>query len=260
MTPDIYNDRLAEAAIHARTRRFRSKAGKARGVLEDWLGEHGTTMICWSGGKDSTALALLASGLPGAHIAHFESGLEFPGVLDWMSALADTREWNYKSWFKRDAMAAMIENGSWSHHTEHTTYDSGAWWESTIGGPRDIALTGTGAKTMAWGLRADESAGRRVRIAQGLSFLEADTRVPVVCPLGWWDTIDVWAAHLAAGIEPCPVYRRLCEIGCPEQSQRLDTMTGADGIRMGRMVWLKRGWPDEWARLTAKLPRMTEWA
>lgn len=45
-----------------------------------------------------------------------------------------------------------------------------------------------------------------------------------------------------------------------EVNQRVDVMVGANGTGQGRMGWLALGWPEEFRRLAAVLPRMREMA
>lgn len=50
------------------------------------------------------------------------------------------------------------------------------------------------------------------------------------------------------------------ELGVAEVNQRVDVMVGANGTGQGRMGWLALGWPEEFRRLAAVLPRMREMA
>lgn len=249
----------AQAAVHARLPAFRSRWERAQDDIASFADE-GPTMICWSGGKDSTALALAAE-RSGVHVAQFACGLEFPGADDWMDDLARRRRWPFVRARVGDAVDVMVDNGSWDHDAPMTGYDAGAWWEVTMAGPQRIALEWSGATQLMWGLRSDEAARRAKLLARNRGrFRDGATRMWVLCPLRHWSVLDVWAAHWHCDEQPNPVYARLSQIGCPPDMQRLGHMVGADGRAFGRFVWLRRGWPEEFAALAARLPRITEWA
>lgn len=78
------------------------------------------------------------------------------------------------------------------------------------------------------------------------------------CPLIRWTNRDI-RAHLASRKIPLnPVYGILAMLGVPESSQRLGPVLDTAAIRHGRMVALRRGWPDLWAELVTRLPRLAE--
>lgn len=55
---------------------------------------------------------------------------------------------------------------------------------------------------------------------------------------------------------PSRLYRRLAELGC--DYRRTSFVVDPGGIRLGRLVWLRRGWPDLYRQLQQQLPRMRE--
>ena len=55
-----------------------------------------------------------------------------------------------------------------------------------------------------------------------------------------------------------PVYAKLRRLGAPEQALRVSAMTDANGLEMGRVTWLRRGWPDLFDELARALPRLRE--
>ncbi len=244
------------AGVYARTRSHGARVAKARAAAEKFVEHHGRTIVCWSGGKDSTALACLVGDIPGVHIAHFASGLAYPGVEEWMHVTAEAQGWDYGFYQTGLAIEALKGNGSWDFAADAVD-DAPDWWETIMIGPRTQAIESWGAHAMMWGLRADESQGRRWLLSKGLEF--KSDGIPTLAPLAWWSVDDVWAIQASFSIEPCPVYTRLAEIGCPLEAQRLDIMVGSNGNNMGRFAWLQMGWPDEFDRIANELPRIREW-
>ena len=41
-----------------------------------------------------------------------------------------------------------------------------------------------------------------------------------------------------------PVYEKLRRIGAPEECLRVTAIIDANGLERGRVIWLRRGWPD----------------
>ena len=82
--------------------------------------------------------------------------------------------------------------------------------------------------------------------------------VTTCSPIWDWHVGDIWAYHHRHGIEPNPLYKRMEELGVPEKGRRVSLAVGSDGSDRGRLVWLKRGWPDLWQRYCVALPRLRE--
>lgn len=245
------DDLLDAAGVHMHTRGFRDRLDRARrrvGELPD------RPVVAWSGGKDSTVCALLVCDQrPGAVLAHLDSGIDLPCSLTWMHALAQSRGWTVET-VHRDALAAMVAMGSWDHAAEaHDPREVEGWYD-----PLDDVARRLDA-TMVWGLRAAESDRRRAQLASTRGLHTRRDGLTFVAPCWDWLDLDVWAAHLLYGVRPNTVYRRLAELGAPEGAWRVDAaVSGVRGAARGRYVWLRRGWPDVWARMVESLPRLAE--
>lgn len=234
-----------------------STAARVAASLAAW----GGTWVAWSGGKDSTAVADLAHrARPGIPVVHFDCGLDFPENTAYMAQIAESRGWRYEPLRTGDGLAALAAAGTWGHdHAEGHPDAPRLWWDAITGGPSALAHARFGDR-MLIGLHHDES-GKRARAlarASGHAVLAGGLRS--WAPIGHWDTAAVWAYHRARGIPENPVYTRLREMGAPEKSLRLDLVIGADGLGYGRIMWLRRGWPDLYERYAAVLPRLREFA
>jgi hypothetical protein len=49
-------------------------------------------------------------------------------------------------------------------------------------------------------------------------------------------------------------------LGAPKHAQRVSSLLDAGHLELGRMVWLKRGWPELYQVLVDALPRAAEYA
>lgn len=250
-TPDPLDVDALAARLHRTGRREQCSLR----LLERWLDEHGPGYVAWSGGKDSTLTAHLAHQVrPGIPIVHYESGLDFPETVEYLPRIAREQGWNFHSVRTGDALAEMARNGSWGHEAEPADAD---YWSATIAGPAAEARRRFG-DVMIWGLRGQESRRRQAMLASTRGVRHRSDGVVTLAPVWWWTRGDVLAALHAAGIPLNPLYARLAELGVPEREQRVSLAVGADGKRHGRLVWLRRGWPDLWARYQQALPRLRE--
>jgi 3'-phosphoadenosine 5'-phosphosulfate sulfotransferase (PAPS reductase)/FAD synthetase len=130
-----------------------------------------------------------------------------------------------------------------------------------------------------WGVRAEESHGRRmlyrrslatetraqqrrspedVRAEAGGVVRRADGTV-TYGPIWDWQRSHVFEYLAGRGIDPNPLYRRLAELGVPEQQIRVDSIIEASKLSNGHIAWLQKGWPELFDRLATALPRLQEW-
>ena len=228
----------------------------------EWLNRHlgnQPAWVAWSGGKDSTVVADLAHRhQPGIPIVHFASRLDFPEVTEFIDRTATKHGWNLHVFSTGNVLDEMIANGSWDWNAPtQPDPDTNRYWQHLMVGPASRAMSEFGP-IMLWGLRADESAGRRWNLAPRDGIRHRSDLTSTLAPIWWWSRRDCMAYHHAHDIEICPIYRRLAELGVPEREQRVDVIVASTGADRGRLAWLRRGWPDLWDRLAEQLPRMRE--
>lgn len=233
---------------------------KAAANLEAW----GRCWVAWSGGKDSTAVAhLAAAAWPRIPLVHFDSGLDFPENIAYMDEVAASRGWRLERIRAGDGLAAMAAAGTWGH--EHADPEHGvaaalaAYWQVITAGPSAAAQARFGDR-MLTGLRAEESAKRARSLSRAAGHATLAGGLRAWSPVGHWRTGDIWAYHAAHEIPENPVYTRLREMGAPERALRLGFVAGAEGASGGRIMWLRRGWPDLYEQYAAVLPRLREFA
>lgn len=106
------------------------------------------------------------------------------------------------------------------------------------------------------GLRAEESPQRQALLASRQGAWQNREGMVTWEPVWDWTLEDIWAYHAANNLPRSPVYDRLEAVGCPREHQRVSLMIEGHAVTTGRLVWLKRGWPDEWARLAHHLPSL----
>ena len=260
----------------------RRRASRAHQHLLDRIGEHldeHDGFVSWSGGKDSTVVVDLARQVdPHIPVVFFDSGLQFPETIQYLEDLSDTWRLNYHVIAAEpDLLTVLIAGGGFSHEAPDRRL-RGQLADIMITGPANEAHSRYGGGSL-WGVRAEESHGRRmlyrrslatetlarqllspedVRAQAGGVVRRADGTV-TYGPIWDWQRTHVFEYLAGRGIEPNPLYRKLAELGVPEQQIRVDSIIDASKLSNGHIAWLFKGWPELEDRLATALPRLREW-
>ncbi len=267
---------------------LRAIAARRRGPqsyqhLLDRIAEHLDNhdgFVPWSGGKDSTVVVDLARQVdPNVPVVFFDSGLEFPETLHYLHDLAQAWRLNFTSIAAEpDLLTVLIACGGFDHRAPDRRLGV-ELAELMIAGPAGEAHRRHGPGSL-WGVRAQESAGRRMLYRQQLAAetvaRQGQARRQVRAEAGgvvrrvdgtvtygpiWdWQRSQVFEYLAGRGIEPNPIYRKLGELGVPEQQIRVDSIIDPSKLSNGHLTWLQLGWPDLFDRLAIALPRLREWA
>lgn len=224
--------------------------------------------VAFSGGKDSLCtLHLARQADPNVPVCFFDSGLEFPETYRYIADLAEAWVLNLDVIpTKRTTLEVLAANGTWSHHRSVSAQVS--LLNNNIVNPAATAHTRHGNGEL-WGLRAAESSSRRVMFATALRGGGGDYRSDGgVCrrkdetvsfsPVWNWSDNDIWAHISRHRLPTNPIYDKLRALGAPPHAIRVSHMLDATGVEHGRLVWLKRGWPDLFEVIVEALPRATE--
>lgn len=110
------------------------------------------------------------------------------------------------------------------------------------------------------GLRADESARRRVHLrARGVIYESVDGRVQCN-PIAWWSALDVWAYIHSRSTNYNLAYDVLERLGVPLERQRIAEFMIDRVIGYGTLTVLKQGWPDLFNRFAEAHPEARAYA
>ena len=266
---------------------LRGIAARRRGpiayqLLLDRIGEHldeHDGFVSWSGGKDSTVVVDLARQVdPHIPVVFFDSGLQFPETIQYLQDLAEAWRLNYHVIVADpDLLTVLIAGGGFDHHAVDRRL-RGQLADIMITGPASEAHRRYGRGSL-WGVRAEESNGRRLLYRRGLAtetraqhqrspeqvraqaggiVRRADGTV-TYGPIWDWQRSHVFGYLAGRGIEPNPLYRKLADLGVPAQQIRVDSIVDASKLSNGHIAWLQKGWPDLFDRLATALPRLREW-
>ncbi|EUA36833.1 phosphoadenosine phosphosulfate reductase family protein [Mycobacterium avium subsp. avium 2285 (R)] len=260
----------------------RRRGARAHQQLLDRIGEHldeHDGFVSWSGGKDSTVVVDLARQVdPHVPVVFFDSGLQFPETLRYLEDLAAAWRLNFQVIpADPDLLTVLIACGGFDHQAVDRDV-RGQLADIMITGPAREAHRRHGRGSL-WGVRAEESYGRRMLYRRGLA-VEARTRMHssradvraqaggvvrradgsvTYGPIWDWQRSHVFEYLAGRGIEPNPLYRKLAELGVPEDQIRVDSIIDASKLSNGHIAWLQAGWPDLFDQLVTALPRLREW-
>lgn len=236
--------------------------------------------VALSGGKDSVVVTHLARQVdPNIPVVWFDSGTEFPETRAYIHQL--TQQWGLNLTVTRTTptlLEALGASGQWDHAAPEGPGIN--VHEALILQPSRVAhdLHGPGE---LWGVRSAESHGRRT-----LHRAQLRRQIDTVCggccstpgqqrdrhggvvarvdgttaysPIWNWPTAHVWDYLAAHAIPTNPVYDKLRTMGAPEQALRVSHLIDAGHLNLGRVTWLRRGWPELYDQLVTALPRISE--
>lgn len=243
--------------------------------------------VPFSGGKDSTVVVDLVRRVdPAAPVVWFDSGAEFPETRRYIQDLAVRWRLNLTVIEARPSLLeVLVAGGGWDHQAADAV--TSGLHAALITAPAAAAHTMFGTGEL-WGVRSGESRGRAHLYATALArevrrscvgccsssrhspSREQHTRhgglirrvdgTTAYGPIWDWSAAQVWE-HLAVNsIAPNPLYARLRRLGAPEHATRVSHIVDGNGLETGRIVWLRRGWPDLYTALRQVLPRIAEFS
>jgi 3'-phosphoadenosine 5'-phosphosulfate sulfotransferase (PAPS reductase)/FAD synthetase len=239
--------------LHSRTRAYRGAVDHARRIASQAIDGATSPMACWSGGKDSTGLALLLRELGGRVLLVSEKDdLDYPGEEDYVRGLAAA--WGANLEIVRppvSPMAWLLERRGRLSAGEEMHARSAELSKACFYGVMERA--NAGHDVILWGLRADESGRRRALLTKKGASYALKNGVRRAAPLAFWTGQDVFAFLQERGVEPLHVYR-CC--GFLEEHRlrpwliRKSWWIPGRHAANGSAAWLRRYWPSLFAKLS----------
>lgn len=242
------------ALVWSRSQAHARRVDVARRAIGTMHAACPSAYVAWSGGKDSTALAHLASSLGVVRAMSVKDDLDFPGEEDYIRRHATAwgidvdivrPAFSLQNWLRDNAREC---DAGGDFHGRASTFSEAAFY-SLIRGYRDSR----GTPGVYLGTRAEESHGRRMNVAtRGLVYGKLDGET--VCqPIARWAGVDVYAYLMSRGIDLLPIYRCVGMNESPDRVRKSWWLPGSSS-RFGGMVWLRLYWPSLFARLREIMP------
>lgn len=200
-----------------------------------WMEEHPDSFLTFSGGKDSTVLLHLLKRVdPSPKVCFFDSGLLYRQTYEFVE--------NIQKWWGVDVttirtnpppLELLKESGAWTPGAPKLRLDVK---RLLIDNYLDAARAHYETIYSLYGLRGEESAGRRMLMARTKGVVTNHRKGELVgvslAPMWDWTTLDVNSYVLKHKVPLNTAYRRLRELGVPSAKRRTGVVLG-DGIHLG---------------------------
>lgn len=231
--------------------------------LEEWFTRHPQAYVAVSGGKDSTTCLHLARQVnPDVHAVFFDSGLEFPQTLTYLSRLRDAWGFTLHTYHAQpSALDVMAANGTWENGVPKSTKDD--LHAACILRPLAEAQRDLGRASI-YGLRADESAARLMMLSKVNGRVTKRSRKGEIeqeylAPIWRWSFEEVHAYLGTRSIPLNPIYKALIERGVPERRARVGLLVDGWALDQGRWPLARAIAPDLTRLVETRLPALAEW-
>lgn len=238
---------MATARMHARTRLHRVRVDRAKRVVAEFLSCTPDAAVMWSGGKDSTAMTYLVCvelGHRSLPVYSEKDDLDYPGEREYVERLA--AEWRIDLRIIEPPTSPL----EWvrAHRDELVACDD---LHSRAAGLSKECFYGLVEAATAHheaimlGLRAKESRGRLLnRKVRGDSYRKRSGQW-VCTPIVDWRGLDVMAYLASREIDVLPVYRCIAFAHAREPWMvRKSWWLPGHASAMGGMAWLRHYWPS----------------
>lgn len=236
---------------HAKSLLHKRRVEQAIRIVDQGL-DHGRMGIAFSGGKDSTCtLHLVRRQCPDAPAGFFDSGCEYESTYALVAALHVTTIHPERSMVEMRKLS-----GGFGYRGPEA--DSGRdfdYFAFLVGEPSIRFCREAGLDVIAIGLRAGESAGRRMgRIIYGPVHSVRWHPAMVCHPVCDWTDSDVWAYIATNDLAYNAAYDRMAEAGLPRKAWRVSTLLGTIGASIGRHAIVRIVDPALFNRLAGTFP------
>lgn len=234
--------------MRARRPAFHRRVSHALRVIEE-AARLGRLGCSFSGGKDSTVLLhLVRRVVPDAPAAFFDSGMEYPETTAFVAATPNCRI--YPSQLSLSEM--LQAGGHWGAEGDASLQFD--FFGFLVAEPSQRFVFQEQLQVLAIGLRAQESAGRRLNARVRGPLYAVASGITHCCPLARWTTDDVWSYLALTGIPYNPIYDRMAAIEVPREEQRVSILVSNVAARWGGFARLRQLHPRLFGDLCARFP------
>jgi len=233
---------------HALLPVFSRRVRRAEERVAEWLAQVARPYVAVSSGKDSTViLDLVRRQRPETVAVYIDADCSFPETMRWLETTPNLIRFPADEPLLDTLARYGLDGGA---ELERATMQSTVW------GPIKRLLAEHHFDGMCYGLRAEESHGRRMHAAaRGAIFTYKRAGVTACQPIFDWKYDDVWAYIASRSLPYCGVYDRMWDM--PMEDQRLSYWAGETKRRHGRYAWLRRNYPDLYRQMVVRVPSVT---
>lgn len=110
-----------------------------------------------------------------------------------------------------------------------------------------------------WGIRAEETKGRRALLRSRGLLYETKSGIGKCSPIGWWTGQDLWLAIDSLKIPYSDIYDKEMPPFFTRKTISNSGWLTTDGAERGKVVWLKRFYPEQYKKLKKIFPEVTSY-
>lgn len=235
---------------------FRRKEERALGLIAQAAGPLG---VAFSGGKDSTVvLDLVRREWPDAPAGWYDDGAQLADTVAFISGVPNVMRYPADG---GGLIELCRQNGYWGREPLSPTPRRVDFGKVLISIPAQKFAEEYSLKTMALGLRQEESVRRRIVLRRnGESYFVKEDNLYHLCPIAGWTVEDIWAYIAVHGVSYNPAYDKMAELGITREHQRIGPGLGTMTAGFGFFVYLKQLDLELWNRLAAEFPLVRKYA
>lgn len=232
---------------HGRTIAHKKRVAQAQTRIAEWLSIVSNPYIAFSTGKDSTVVLHLVRSLKLDAVAVY---------FDADSCLPESHEMLERTphVIRYETDEPLLDTIARVGFDNPDRLDD-ATMQSTVWGPIKRLIADYQFDGVVFGLRANESRGRRLNAwTRGAIYQYKRDGVWCCQPIWDWQHKDVWAYILSNEIKYCCAYDKLWNL--PEEDQRISYWAGETKRSHGRYAWLKMNYPQLYIQLIERIPEV----
>lgn len=239
--------------LYSKTPVFRRRIKNAACIISEALRTIENPYLSCSFGKDSVVLLhLVLQQSPSIPIVFIDSGYCFPDTYEVRDAFVNKYNINLVELQQTHDYIEVIDQ--YGLPDDRTGAQQKKVVQILKKDPANRWAKDNNCKGHFWGLRKEESTGRRVLLnSKGALFYAKGAGLWRCAPLADWQWEDIWAYIHIYDLPYSKIYDKtgFCD---PKQIRNTSWITTDGAAQNGRIVWLKFYYPDIFARLAQKFP------
>lgn len=250
---DSMDSSMLSMSLKSTQAKFKSGLTLARNHVDNYPG-----FVAFSGGKDSmVSLHLALQADPNIPVCFYDSGLEFPENVEYIHMISNLFNVNLHIIKSKPTLLDILQKEANFDHRRMPITLATSIIDAKITLPSEEAHRRFGQGRI-WGLRAEESRGRRMLLVPKRGSFTTKAGERVASPVWDWSGTQIFAYLQKNNIPMNPLYDKMKSLGVEEKGLRVGSILDGSNLDYGRVTWLKRGWPDIYESLRISLPRIDE--
>jgi len=241
--------------LNSRLSSFQKKIQNAISVIEAALAKLGLWAISCSYGKDSLVLLDLVFSVRPCTVMFKDSGYCLSETYETMNECE--KRYGYKTQVKRQDLSWEELLDAYGLPGINRTESQQKRVVQLI--KKDVLsdfAKELGIQGVFWGLRSQEARGREMLLkSKGHTFLNETSGLWYCAPLYNWTADDVWAYIISREL-PYPKFYDYPQGDKDRNWIRNTGWASTDGAAEGRIIWLKKHYPELYKRLAERYPEI----